>query len=86
MAPVPKDGPDRVHMYALFLMTIEFLRGVKNLTQCISSSLTYMQLSNGSGDRQKFYVPLSKWSLRRCHPCTHAAGMVPVIVLTDWIR
>ena len=53
MAPVPKDGPDRVHTHALVRETIE-LSKKKYTGRCgTCSTLTYIKLSNGNGDRQK---------------------------------
>ena len=48
-APAPKDGPDRVHTYALLRATIEFSNGVKNSVWGITCSLTYIKLSNRNG-------------------------------------
>ena len=72
MAPVPKDDPDRVHMYALFFVTIVFFHGVKILTQSTSSSPTYMKLHNGSEDRQKLCVPSFSISYFPSGPVQHA--------------
>ena len=68
-APVPKDAPDRVHTYALVRVTIEYQKSGDGVPWGMSSTSTYIKLSNGSGDRQKFYVPLSKWSKSTGHPC-----------------